>query len=371
MSGPADTGTSPGEARPAFRPFRPFQLIGAAVGWAVRWVDNWQRSHRVPAVIFAVIKKFGDDQAGLLVTALGWYGFTAIYPMLLVVVSTLAYIGAASLGHGVVSTLHEFPIIGTDFTPGPGTHLQGSLPGLVVGAVGMVYGAQGVTQMVVIAFARVWNLPPAVRFDFFPRLWRSVAGLVVIGVAWMANAVLASFATSERRLLLVSAAIILGMVVLNVLLYLACFRLLTPRTVPARYFLPGSILASVFFTLLITVGTGLVERELRGQTDTYGAFASVIGVVAFLLLLARLTVYAAELNPVLVRSLWPRSIGGKRTDADRLVGALRTAETYLPPREADRPPDPATATDDRAAPTNGDSPPPTNGASPPRTDGGA
>ena len=50
-------------------------------------VDRWQR--RVPwaGVPYAVMKKFGDDNANLLVVALAWYGFTAIFPLLLVVVT--------------------------------------------------------------------------------------------------------------------------------------------------------------------------------------------------------------------------------------------------------------------------------------------
>jgi hypothetical protein len=42
--------------------------------------------------------------------------------------------------------------------------------------------------------------------------------------------------------------------------------------------------------------------------------------VAFLLLLAKLSLYAAELNPVLHRRLYPRSLPmGEMTDADRRV----------------------------------------------------
>jgi hypothetical protein len=43
--------------------------------------------------------------------------------------------------------------------------------------------------------------------------------------------------------------------------------------------------------------------------------------VAILLLLAKLSIYAAELNPVLSRSLYPRALpmGGEPTDADRQV----------------------------------------------------
>jgi membrane protein len=38
---------------------------------------------------YGVIKKFGDDNANLLVVSLAWYGFTAIFPLLLVVVTVL------------------------------------------------------------------------------------------------------------------------------------------------------------------------------------------------------------------------------------------------------------------------------------------
>ena len=46
----------------------------------------------------------------------------------------------------------------------------------------------------------------------------------------------------------------------------------------------------------------------------------MIGVVTFLLLLAKLTLYAAELNPVLARGLWPRALPmAPPTDADEAV----------------------------------------------------
>ena len=43
--------------------------------------------------------------------------------------------------------------------------------------------------------------------------------------------------------------------------------------------------------------------------------------MALLLLLAKLSMYAAELNPVLARRLYPRALplGGEPTDADRQV----------------------------------------------------
>ena len=80
-------------------------------------VDDWQRRVRWAGVPYAVMKKFGDDNANLLVVALAWYGFTAIFPLLLIVVTLLGFIGQQSLGTGLVHTLHQFPVIGETSTP--------------------------------------------------------------------------------------------------------------------------------------------------------------------------------------------------------------------------------------------------------------
>ena len=101
-------------------------------------VDRWQR--RVPwaGVPYAVMKKFGDDNANLLVVALAWYGFTAIFPLLLVVVTLFGFIGAESIGNGIIKTLHEFPVIGSFFNPASPEALHGSTLGLVVGLIALV-----------------------------------------------------------------------------------------------------------------------------------------------------------------------------------------------------------------------------------------
>jgi hypothetical protein len=60
---------------------------------------------------------------------------------------------------------------------------------------------------------------------------------------------------------------------------------------------------------------------VKNAGATYGAFGTVIGIVAFRLLLAKLSLYAAELNPMLSRRLYPRALplGGEPTEADLQV----------------------------------------------------
>lgn len=274
-------------------------------------LNRFQGRHRIVAVPWAVNQKFGNDQANLLVVALGWYGFTAIYPLLLVVTTIFGFIGVASLGSGIVHTLQQFPVIGSQFHPGSGSsELHGSVLGLIVGLAGLLYGAQGVTQTAETAMNRVWNVPQVDRPGFVPRLLHSLEALSCIGGAFVINAFLGSFAVGIGSALWIRILFIAIQLVINAGLYLLTFRILVAPSagVTARSILPGAIAGGTFFTLLITVGAGLVEHQLRHSSATYGAFASVIGIVAFLLLLAKLSIYAAELNPVLARKLYPRAM---------------------------------------------------------------
>jgi uncharacterized BrkB/YihY/UPF0761 family membrane protein len=307
------------------RPVSPVEPLRKVIGA----IDRWQRRTPWAGVPYAVMKKFGDDNANLLVVALAWYGFTAIFPLLLVVVTLFGFIGAQSIGTGIIKTLHEFPVIGTSFNPSSPSALHGSTLGLIVGLIGLVYGAQGVTQTAQQAMATIWHIPQTQRPGFLPRLGRSLAGLVTIGGAFIVNAFVTSYATGGTTSYAIRIPVLAGLLIVNVALYFATFTLLTAKVIGPRGLIPGAILGAVAFTALITLGTGLMTHQLKYASATYGAFGTVIGIVALLLLLAKLSMYAAELNPVLARRLYPRALpmGGEPTDADReVLASLARAE---------------------------------------------
>lgn len=300
---------------------------------AIATLDQLQQRHRGLAILYAVVKKSGNDSAGQYVVALGWYGFTAIYPLLLVVVTVLGFIGVASLGHGIVSTLHRFPVVGSQFNPArPSRELHGSVPGLVIGLVGLLYGSQGVTQTGIGMMEQVWNIPGALRPGFVARLGRSLTALLLIGATFLANAAVSTYATASGTAGWTRALVILAMVVGNMLLFTASFRALTPTHVDTTALVPGAALAGIGFTLLITVGSALVFHQVRNSSATYGQFGVVIGLVAFLLLLAKLCMYCAELNVVLARRLWPRGLRASHpTVADhQVLRAVAHQQRQLP-----------------------------------------
>ena len=99
------------------------------------------------------------------------------------------------------------------------------------------------------------------------------------------------------------------------------YRLLTPKVVATRDLAPGTLIAAVGWTVIQAIGGYLVAHQLRQTSEVYGFFAIVLGLLLFLSLGAQLTIYAAEVNVVRARRLWPRSIQPPLTGPDR--AALR------------------------------------------------
>ena len=81
----------------------------------------------------AVRQKYADDQGGYLAATITYYGFFAVFPLLLVLVSVLGFVlkGHPELQKRIVdSALGQFPVIGRGLKVGA---LHGSTAALVLG----------------------------------------------------------------------------------------------------------------------------------------------------------------------------------------------------------------------------------------------
>jgi uncharacterized BrkB/YihY/UPF0761 family membrane protein len=88
------------------------------VNWAerqVRRADRFQQRHAILAFPFAVMQKFGNDQAGGKAALMAYYGLFALFPLLLLLATILGYILPAhpALREQLInSALGYFPVIG-------------------------------------------------------------------------------------------------------------------------------------------------------------------------------------------------------------------------------------------------------------------
>ena len=287
----------------------------------VRSVDRWQQRTPVVSLVFGVIKKFGDDRGPSLAALLAYYGFMALFPLLLVATTILGFIGNRRIESGIIgSTLHQFPVYGQQIGQNVAHPLRGSVIGLTLGILGLLYGSMGVAQAGQHAMAQVWNVPGVARPGFVPRLVRALLLFVSVGFGMAAAAVVSTVVTGTGHGAVLRVLAIVSEAALNVGLFVVVFRVLTPRSVAAPKLVPGAVAAGLAYTVLLTGGTALVQHQLRHAEAVYGQFGFVLGLIGWLYLVATVTLYAAEANVVWARHLWPRGIvQPPLTVADRKV----------------------------------------------------
>ena len=276
----------------------------------VRRVDAFQQRHRVPGFAFGVVKKFGDDRAGSLAALMAYYGFLALFPLLLLFVTVLGFVAQHNADFQdrlVDSALAEFPIIGDQIARNVDS-LRASGLGLAVGLLGLAWGSLGFTQAGQHAMAQVWNVPGVDRPGFFPRLARGASIIGVLGLGVVATTVISGFSVFDSSLPVLRALSLVVTAALNVAISLAAFRLLTPKAIASRHLVPGAVLFGLAWSVLQLFGSYLISQRLQQTSETYGMFAIVLGLLFWLYLAAQLSLYAAEVNVVLTRGLYPRSI---------------------------------------------------------------
>ena len=276
----------------------------------LRRVDRYQQTHSWLGFPFGVVKKFGDDKGGNLTTLLAWNGFFALFPLLLILVTTLGFLlaGHPAFEQRVLhSTLAQFPIIGDQLQSNIHV-LRANTFGLVVGLAGFLWGARGVTQAGQHAMAEIWNVPGKHRPSFATRQARGLLLLLVFALGVLTTTALASLAVLVDQGLAFTLANLAGSAVVNTGLFLLAFRVLTPRQIPTRQLVLGAAVGAVLWVLLQTAGGYLVGHNLKHASQIYGFFAIVLGLLSWLYLAAEATLYAAEINVVRARRLWPRSI---------------------------------------------------------------
>jgi YihY family inner membrane protein len=332
--------------------------VRGVVGGARRLLDRldgYQQRNRVLAVPFAVIRKFGDDQAGNLAGLLAYYGFFSLFPLLLVLVTVLGFVLAGHPGlqdRILRSALAQFPVIGDQIGRDIGS-IRGSGVALAIGILGTLWAGLGITQQAQNAMNIVWGVPRKQWPSFWTRLARGLGILAVLGLGAVAATVLSGLGTVSGVAALGRALPFLGTVALNLFLFLFAFKVLTTPSPSWRVLLPGTVLAGLGWSLLQVVGGYYVTHQLKSASQVYGTLALVIGLLSWLYLGARLFLYAAELNAVLAKRLYPRSlVAPPLTEGDkRVLSQLAKAEERRPEVHVDvdfRPPPPAEGAPERA-----------------------
>jgi YihY family inner membrane protein len=214
----------------------------------------------------------------------------------------------------VDSTLSKIPIIGPQIQTG---ELTGNTVALVVGIVGSILAGLGVTLAAQNAFNRVHAVAHRDRPDFLFSRLKGLRILAILGTLQVASTFVSGMVIGGLGSGSVAVAGVVVPLVLNFVLFVVAFRILTDKSVPRRELWPGIVSATILWTLLQAVGSVFVTHVIHNASQAYGTFATVIGLLTWLFIAARIVVYSAELNSVISRRLWPRGLFDPPTEADR------------------------------------------------------
>ena len=319
--GPPSRPNSPSEERTATRASTESKSAKKSPKKIVKKIDRYQRSRAWLGFPVGVGKKFGEDQAGNLAALISYYTFFSLFPLLLALVTVLGLLlrGDPQLQQRILdSALTQFPVIGDQIRDNIGS-LGGNWLALLTGLGGALWAGLGAVDATQNAMNSIWDVPIRDKPNFLVRRGRSLLMLLVVGGGLFLSAAASTAAASAEsvgppgRLLGPVLAILV-----NTAIFLVAFRVLTERHLSWSDVWVGAVVAGTAAALFQLVGGFIIDRNLRGASQTYGTFAVVIGLLSWLYLQAQVTLFAAEINVVRSRRLWPRGLDvNDLTDADR------------------------------------------------------
>jgi YihY family inner membrane protein len=283
-------------------------------------VDRFQRRHPTAGFPIAVLYKFLDDDGHFLAALITYYGFLALFPLLLLLSTVLGLVlrGNPELQQQVLdSALSEFPVIGEQL--GSPERLGGGVTGLVVGTLVALYGGTGLGQALQHTMNTAWSVARHQRPDPITARGRSLLLLCTLGLLVVGSTVLSvlgsgaatyggGFSGGLHVLLTVAS------VVINAGVFVLGFRQTTARRLTVRQVAPGALAAAVTWQLLQSFGGIYVARVIASASAVNAVFALVLGLMAFIYLAALALVLCVEINVVRVDRLHPRALLTPFTD---------------------------------------------------------
>ena len=298
--------------------------------------DAYQQRHHAFSFPYAVIKKYGDDQAGHQAALITYYGFLSLFPLLIVATSVVDLIAQhdVHLRAKLLGDINSyFPIVGSDLQNSIHSSTKTGLA-LVIGLIFALYGARGIADVVRGTLDHAWAIPRARRSGFPKNALKSFGLLLGAGLGLVLTTALASYATAALGhswvFRLIPIVINIGLLYL---IFMYVFLVGTSKRHPRKDIRLGAITAAVGLLVLQTVGGYMITHQLHNLSGVYGHYALVLAILFWIYLQAQVVTYAIEINVVHTYKLWPRSLTGKSLSAaDRKAYALQAEKEAMRPK---------------------------------------
>ena len=276
----------------------------------IKHFDQTQQRHKASGFTVAVIKKYGEDEAGQRAALLTYYGFLSLFPLLLLLTTlTNDLVGRNShVGVTVIRSITDyFPLLGSQLSSHvSGLHKNGLA--LAAGIIFTLYGTRGVADAFRHGVQHIWLIPKNKQDKFPESLMKSLALIIIGGLGFIAASIISGFAASAGH----GLGFRVLSVIINLFILFWLFEFLLnfslPKHVTVKETRAGAATAAIGLVLLQTLGTYLLAKELKSLDALYSYFALALGILFWIYLQAQILYYAAEIAVVSSHRLYPRSL---------------------------------------------------------------
>lgn len=302
-------------------------------------LDEFQLNNRYLGFVYAVQRKYSQDQAGSLGALITYYGLLTLFPLLVAALSItqLSILHSAHLKSKVAVAVNSYlPIVGHQLQTDVRVEQKAGIA-LVTSVILALYGARGVTKALQLAFNDIWQIPIAMRARFPKKLLRSFGVLLVSGLGFLATGLLSSFAMAPSTFIFMRILAFIASLLITFIALMVVFQIGLSKHYRYKDFMYGSLIAACGLQIIQLLAGFIITHELKHFSSLYGSLALVFVVLFWIYLQVRIVLYATEIDTIRKFKLWPRSLSGTQvTDADRRVYKMYAKrEVYLkPPNEA-------------------------------------
>jgi membrane protein len=259
---------------------------------------------RFVARVLQINARFGEDGGGYLAATIAYYAFFSLFPLMLLGASVAGFVLA---GDPAAQARLATKLAGS--IPGLGSLLGDNVRAIVdargatglAGLVGALWSGTGLARAASYGLAKINRTKDPGNY-LKTQLWAisSTIGLGALAVTTTAAgaAIPALDVRGVGREALIAAGVVVS-IALDLILFIVAYEVLHrgPST-PLKRVWRGALLPAIGWTALTFAGSWYASRTVKGSTAVYGAFASVVGVLVILFLIARLFLYGAEINAV-------------------------------------------------------------------------
>ena len=292
-------------------------------------IDKYQRRHRFPAFLYAVIKKYGDDQAGYQAALLTYYGFLSLFPLLLVATTVVSILAShhPDVRDTIIKSITDyFPVLGNQLSDNvQSLHKRGLA--LVVGLLFILYGARGIADAFRHGVNHIWQIAYEKRDSFPKSVAKSLTIILLGGFGLILASISTSFASGTGHGLFFRILPVVVNIFVLFWVFVLLLNISLPRHVKLADVRAGAITAAVGLVILQTLGGYVLKQQLRNLDALYSNFAITLGLLFWIYLQAQILYYAVEIAYVRSTRMYPRSLTGDNlTDADKKAYARQAGK---------------------------------------------